>query len=403
MKILGELKTNQPETKKSTTAKTVNLTQYRKKKKRKSQIIKLTLFLLAAIMLFYVWVNAEQIFEPLRGIASKIETKTSNDVGFPIKLPGSASYSFKRFGDHFSLLTDTYLYTYETTGAQVYALRHGYSNPSQNTSSRRILIYDKAAYSFAVYNRTSLIYQQTVDDKIVYGMIAENDMAAIVTNSVRYSNVIYVYDSGGNWKYTRKLADENVMQICFSDEEHIIVSTMSVDNGEIVVNYYRFSIQSSEGYDWKYSFKGNSLPCGMYADSNKVISVCDNRAVLLNQSDGSLAAEYEFAGELRGFEINAEKTAVYYHDVSQNRSAVAVLDEALQPEAVYIVTSAVRRLVLDGEKLYVLDGSRLKIFGGEADGGQSSILFKEDYTDFIKIGGSVYLLGYDAVAEERIE
>lgn len=402
MKILGELKINKPETKKSTTAKTVNLMQYRKKKDRPKRIAKLTVFLLAAIALVYVWVNADTVFEPFRGIASKIETKTSNEVGFPITLPGSAGYSFERFGNNFSLLTDTYLYAYETTGGQIYALRHGYSNPAQATSSRRILLYDKAAYSFAVYNRTSLIYEHTVGDKIVYGTISENDMTAIVTNSVRYSNVIYVYDGSGNWKYTRKLADENVMQVCFPDSEHIIVSTISVDNGEIVTAYYCFSIRGGENYEWTYSFKGNSLPCGLYANSERMISVCDNRAIMLNTSDGTLAAEYVFDGSLRNFEISAEKTAIYYNDVSSNKNIVAVLDGNLEPSSSYGVTSAVQQLVIDGGALYVLDGTRLKIYGETAEE-QKVITLSEDYSDFIKIGDSVYLLGYDAVAQERIE
>lgn len=403
MKILGEIKPAETETKKSTTAKTVNLTKYRKKKSRTKRLLKLSLFLVCAAAFLYVWFNADRIFEPLRGIASKIETRTSNEIGFPITLPGSAGYSFERFGENFSLLTDTYLYAYETTGRQIYALRHRYSNPSQATSSRRILLYDKAAYSFAVYNKTSLIFEQTVDDKIVYGFIAENDMTAIVTNSPRYSNIIYVYDSGGNWKYTRKLADENVMQVGFAGNDHLIVSTVSVDSGEIVMNYYCFSIRSAEGYEWKYSFKGNTISFGMYVDNDKVISVCDNRVLSLGASDGELLGEYRFEGELRDFEITANRTAIYYNDVSSNRNLVTVLNGDLSPADTYSVTSAVQRLILDGSRLYVLDGTKLKIFGEDLTEEQRTVALSEDYTDFIKIDGSVYLLGYDAVAEERIE
>ena len=155
--------------KEETTAKRTNLTQLRKNEKRRKNIFKLIIVLICLIAIGYVWSNADSIFEPLRGIASKIDTRTSTSVGFPVTLPGSAGYSFKEFGENFSLLTDTYLYTYKTTGEQIYALRHGYSNPAQATTDRRILLYDKAAYSFALYNKTSLIYEKTVDDKILFG------------------------------------------------------------------------------------------------------------------------------------------------------------------------------------------------------------------------------------------
>ena len=224
MKIPEEIKRQQPaEHKKSTTAKSVNLTEYRKKKKQTKHVVRLLIAGIIIAAFAYVWVNADTIFEPLRGIASKIETKTSTEVGFPISLPGSAGYSFRRFGNNFSLLTDTYLYTYETSGAQIYALRHGYSNPVQVTGNRRILLYDKAAYSFGLYNKTSLIYEKTLEDKILYGVLGENDMVGIVTGSSRYSNILYVYDSGGNWKYTRKFADENITCAAISRAEGVIL------------------------------------------------------------------------------------------------------------------------------------------------------------------------------------
>ncbi|MBQ8411306.1 MAG: hypothetical protein IJX15_06235, partial [Ruminiclostridium sp.] len=161
MKVPEGTKLNTPKKeqtpKKETTAKNINLTQYRNSKKFRTNLLKLVLILILIGGLVYVWVNADKIFEPLRGIASKIETRTSNSIGFPITLPGSAGYSFEPFGENFSLLTDTYLYTYQTTGEQIYALRHGYSNPSQVSSDRRILLYDKASYNFALYNKTSLI------------------------------------------------------------------------------------------------------------------------------------------------------------------------------------------------------------------------------------------------------
>ena len=102
--------------KKETTAKKTNLTQLRKSARNRKNLLRLLAVLICVCLLAAVWINADTIFEPLRGIASKIETRTSTSVGFPVSLPGSAGYSFEEFGENFSLLTDTYLYTYKTTG-----------------------------------------------------------------------------------------------------------------------------------------------------------------------------------------------------------------------------------------------------------------------------------------------
>ncbi|MBO5376944.1 MAG: hypothetical protein J6A41_00990 [Ruminiclostridium sp.] len=389
--------------KKETTARKTNLSQLRKNAKNRKTLLKLLAVLAFLILFAAVWMNADTIFEPLRGIASKIETRTSTSVGFPVSLPGSAGYSFEKFGENFSLLTDTYLYTYRTTGEQIYALRHGYSNPSQITTDRRILLYDKASYSFALYNKTSLIYEKTVEDKILFGALSNDDMAVIVTNSPRYSNILYVYDSGGNWKYTKKFADENVMQVAFTEDgEHIIVSTISVDSGEIVTSLYKYSIRSDEGYKWKYSFRGNSMPCGLYADLYKVTCICDNSAVMVSCSDGSLINEYNFGGNLRDFVISSDFTAIYYNDASTNLNTIVSLDGALNPVATVNAGANAQKILLSNDIVYVLDGMQIKTFSGTLLESTDSIALSEDCSDFIKIADSVYLLGYDTVNTERI-
>ena len=83
--------------KKETTARKTNLSQLRKNAKNRKTLLKLLAVLAFLILFAAVWMNADTIFEPLRGIASKIETRTSTSVGFPVSLPGSAGYSFEKF------------------------------------------------------------------------------------------------------------------------------------------------------------------------------------------------------------------------------------------------------------------------------------------------------------------
>lgn len=384
-------------------AKNVNFTSYRNKKNRNKGIIKLVIVLAVALTFVFVWYNAATIFEPLRGIASKIENKTSYDVGFPVSLPGSTEYSFKDSGEIFSLLTDTYLYTYKTTGEQIYALKHGYSKPEQITSDKRILLFDKSAYSFALYSKTSLIYNKVLDDKIIYANIGSGDMVAIVTDSSRYSNILYVYDGGGNWKYTKKFADENVMQVSFIDDTYIIVSTISVDSGEIVTNYHKFSIKSTEGPIWSYSFKGNSLPCGLYADNGYVISVCDNIVVALNSSDGSYINSFSYKGVLRHFDITRDYCTIQYNESSTNKNNLVVLNSKCETVASTTVTSNTQKLVNDTGAVYILDGIHLKCLDTGSGEETEAALFNEDYTDFIKIGNDIMLLGYDTVNKISLE
>ena len=374
----------------------------RKKQSSSHFLLKFIVLALLAAALVFVWINAATIFEPLRGIASKIENKTSYDIGFPVELPGSSGYSFERFGDCFSLLTDTYLYTYETTGEQIYALKHGYSNPHQATNDKRILLFDMAAYSFSVYNKTSVIYQKTLEDKIVYAAVGDANYSAVVTESPRYSNILYIYDDGGNWKYTKKFADENVMQVGFTgDGEHIIVSTVSVQNGELITNLYKFSIKTTEDHIWKYSFRGNSLPCGLYAGAEKIILVCDNIVVSVDTATGERNDSYYYTGQLKCFDANAESVALNYNDASTNKNILIILNSDAQAVTLTNVGSHTAGVTVDNYGVYILDGIHLRILSRDYLTETDSITLNDDFYDFIKIGNSFYMLSYDCI--DRID
>lgn len=380
--------------------KLVDFTEYRKKAKKKQHkhLLKLIVILLGVIAVYLVWKNADTIFEPFRGIASRVETKTSMQVGFPIELPASGDYSIKKFGDSFSMLTDTYLYAYDIYGEQRYAIKHGYSNPHIVTNDKRVLLFDKTGFKFSLYSNSSLLYQKAVDDKIVSTSIGNDNLSAVVTEAERYSNILYIYDDGGNWKYTRKFADENVMQVAFTgDGEHIIVSTISALDGDIVTSYYKFSIKSTEECLWKYSIKNNSLPIGLFADRNTVISVCDNMVLSLSTADGSQRGRYQFAGELEHYSITSEQAVVNYNDISTNRNIVIVLNKDSEPVTTTTVNSGASCVYNDENGIYILDGIRLRIYDKELIDENDIALGNDTYTKFVKIGNRFFLLGYNNI------
>ena len=181
-----------------------------------------------------------------------------------------------------------------------------------------------------------------------------------------------------------------------------VSSVLSVDSGEIVTNFYKFSLKSSEDWEWKYSFRGNSLPCGLYADSDKVISVCDNRVLALNASDGGFIGEYLYNGTLRDFTISENYTAIYYNDMSSNRNMLVSLDGAAQSVSAVQLSSNAQQLLLDGDTLYVLDGTSMKLFDIQTLGISDTVQMKSDYSSFVKIDSELFLLGYDVVDCERI-
>lgn len=379
-----------------------DLVEYRKKRKQKRMLTKLIIVLLIFTVVIIIAANFTSIIEPFRGFASRIDTKTSDDVGFPIKLPGSASYSFDSFGDSFLLLTDTYLYTFGMNGGQNYALRHGYSNPTQCSNSKRILLYDKDYNSFSLYSKTSLIYSGSVEEKIVFASLGNNDTAAIVTNSDRYSNIIYIYNGNGEWRYTRKLIDENVMNVKFSSEErYIYVSTIGVENGEIYSALYKYDITNESDAIWSYKLKNSSIPMDMYVKGGRVHTIYDNYAVSLSETDGAVIGERTISGTVLCCDFSDSIDTVVYNDSSTNRKVLAILDNEMTIISTKVVNPNINRIIAEGNKVFIVESGTLYGYDSQSDAIVEKPL-SDDYVSFIKIGNSVLLLGYNSVDIENI-
>lgn len=74
----------------------------------------------------------------------------------------------------------------------------------------------------------------------------------------------------------------------------------------------------------------------------------------------------------------------------------------MKPVSVVNAGANAQRILLDNDTVYVLDGMQIKIFRTALLNADTALSLTEDYSDFIKIADSVYLLGYDSVNTERI-
>lgn len=382
--------------------KTADLEEYRKRVKQRKLLVKLVIILALFFGVFIIVLNIDNITDSLKGIASKIDTKTSKEVGFPIKLSGSASYSFESFGESFSLLSDTYLYTYNINGGQNYAIKHSYSKPVHCTNSKRILLYDKDYNDFSLYSKTRLIFKGSVEEKIVFGTISNKDTVAIVTNSDKYSNNIYIYNGNGEWKYTRKFLNENVMNVGFSsDDRYIYTVTLGAENGEIYSTVYKYDTTNESEAVWSYKSTNYSIPLNVIVKKNRVCVIYDNYAVSLNESDGSLYGEKKFQGTVTCFDNSDSVIGLIYYDSSSNKNVLMSFDYDMNNIASVVVTPNIKKIISDGNTMYIIQSGKITGYNSEMKIAAEKQV-SDDCVSFVKIGNSFLLLGYNSINLETL-
>ena len=374
-----------------------DITAYRKRKKRRNNMYKLLALFLTVFGIFFIWTNGETIFEPLHGIATRIGTTESGE-GFPIRLSGSAGYSMNRFGLNFLLLSDTYLYTYTDGGGQIFAYRHNYAHPVQKATDRRILLYNLNSREFSLFNRNSRIYEVVLGDKIVLAGLGENDMTAVVTASAAYSNILYVYDGSGKWKYTKKFIDEDINAVAFTSKSNEIIAASGVArDGKIISRIYRLRIDNVDDVIWETALPPDAWALNVIENNGCITVLADNMILSLNSSDGEIAGSYEFdSGALAKPVFGNDFSLMVLDDYVTGKTLFVTLDEKCALISKEIMPFEAKQVEISGEMVYTLTGGTIYMHDKFLTE-KGLVQLDDEYESFIVSGGNSILLGYETI------
>ncbi len=359
-------------------------------KERKPIIWKLVVVLLVMFIVVLVVANWQTIAAPFKDAAL-----TVSGGGFPIQLPGSAEYTLDEMGDSFYLMTDTYIYTYNSLGAQIVSLQHGMQNPVARSNNKRVLVYDKNGKDFKLYSRTGEIYSDTMDEAIVLAGIGSDERSFVVTNSTSYSNVLFVYGDEGTQVFRWASVENKIMQAVFSeDERSIYVTCAGAENGELRMYLYRFDLNNDEGYIWRTPI-GSDITFQLSLDDDGLYIVTAGGNLLVDERSGEILCVGNFSGKLQMLPKGGNMRTAVFSDSSTNGFTIISYDDTLAPDATLDIPSA-DAICSEGESLYVLSGNTLTSY--DAGLKPANIIELDDsYSDMIIIGGEAILKSYKSV------
>ncbi|MBP1562722.1 MAG: hypothetical protein J6C38_03300 [Oscillospiraceae bacterium] len=360
------------------------------KKKRKRRTVGLIIFGVIAVALIVVIINWRAIFAPMRDMFLPV-----GKAGFPVNLPGSAAYNMGELGGNFYLLTDTYLYTYTGSGAEIKSVQHGFNRPASSSTDRRVLVYDKNGKDFRVYSKSEEIFAKTMDDAIVFSKMGSGDRSAVVTTSTRYSNYLYIFTSEGKQQFRWASPEEKIMGICFSDNgQFIYVSVVGEKDGELNCAVLCFDITKEQNELWRAS-TGSSVSYTLDYSSDGIYTVTENGAYLFDRETGEIKAQNSFTKQVTGVCNSKEMRVVLFHDSASNGVTAVVYDENLLPSASLSLGEA-DSVDIEGQTLYVLSEDNLSAYDKELIE-RNSYQLDNDYSNVMIMDGGAFLLGYNTV------
>ena len=367
-----------------------NINQFRKKRARRKLIFRLALIVLAVLVVILIAINWGSIIAPFKDAALDV-----GEGGFPVELPGSAGYTLDELGENFYLLTDTYIYTYNSEGAKITDVQHGFQNPVSRSNAKRVVVYDKNGKEFKLYSRTGEIFSGGVEDSIVFASIGNDERTAVVTTSTRYSNYLYVFNGEGKQIFRWASPDYKIMQVEFSDnDKSIYVTALGAQSGDLQLYLIRFDLDNAESHIWQ-TYIGSDISYELSCDSKSVYAITGGGCTRLDIETGELIATGVFSNTIHDIPRQDGAVCIVFSDPTSSGDVLTVYDDMFtDPKTLYI--DKLTRACTDSGKYYVLSGSQLRSYDGAL---QEIKIYELDdvYSDMIIMNGYAYLLGYNEV------
>lgn len=365
----------------------------RTEKKRSGMSFGAVVVILVALGLIAIAVNWGSIIAPLKDAALDVDDGT-----FPISLPGSTGYGLYALGDNICLLTDTYIYTYNSDGANIAGIQHGLQNPAVSSNDKRVLVYDKSGKNFKLFSRSAEIYSASVDDTIVFGQIGANEKCAVVTTSTRYANSLYIFNGEGKQVYRYSSPTKKIMQACFSeDETQLYLTFMDEKNGELLFSAAKLDLASAdEEYLWETQLSAG-VTYSLQLCSDGLYIVGADGHCLLDSATGEEKASGGFSGYISDIPETDGLRAIVFNDSASNGFVVAAYNETLEAQYTISGEKAAAYYVENG-MFYLLTSDAIVAYNSAFEAVKEYEL-DDVYSDFMIKGKSAYLLGYNTVQQ----
>ena len=358
-------------------------------KKKNNSKLKLLIFALIILLVVLFLLNWRTIMSPFKDIALDV-----GEGGFPVMLPGSTDYCLGEMGDNFYLLTDTYLYIYNSEGAEIQGIQHGFQNPVSNANDSRLLIYDKNGKNFRVYSKSAEVYSPETEDSIVSACVGDNGKTAVITTSSRYLNYLYIYSGEGNQIFRYASPNEKIMQVCFSGGNYIYLSVVGESGGELKSSVLCFDITKDSGELWQTPV-GNKVIYSLEYCADGVYAVTNGGSYLIDATTGELKIQNSFTKQIVGISPDGDMRVLFFRDSASNGQTAVVYNSSLEATA-SISFDDVDAFDTYAGRLYVLSGDTLSIYNDKLEEIEKAEL-DDDYSDLEIINGNAYLLGYNKV------
>ncbi len=276
--------------------------------------------------------------------------------GLPVALNGDTVFDLDARGGTSFVLTDNYLYAYNSTGKEISAVQHGYLSPTLDVSSQRTLIYDRGNYCLRVDALYKNITDTEFENTIITADISDSGYTAVALNDEEYASTVTVYDrrflSVFKWS-----SSETVTNVRLSpNSKTLCVVTVNANEGTFQSNINFFNINTGT------KIATETVKGAMFVDS-----VCNSKRIFLTSDSGVISMKWDSSDKIDyGFTNighvgvhNADSIFVAYNPDATSKYTVCVLKNDGSEIASLSVPFGFSKICAGKKYVYTLEGDKV--------------------------------------------
>ena len=141
---------------------------------------------------------------------------------------------------------------------------------------------------------------------------------------------------------------------------------------------------------------GDCVSLSLELSGNVLTVTGDNMAATYSADSGELIGNYSYPGTVENFDASSSLKAFVFDDFTDDGKKTVILNDKCEVTASIAVSADVKQIKVSGDTVFIMTESDITQYNLSLESEKKTLL-TDSYSDFITVGGSILLMGYDAV------
>lgn len=260
---------------------------------KKILIIAIILIIITLIILYVKNVSVREFFD--KYIFRKEVYENNLDT---INLTeGDNNYSYA-FGKNIVVLNKNILEIYNSSGKKEESLEIEINNPLFDANDKFLVIAENKGHKVYVVSDSNILWQKNIDGEILNVTINANGYVSVIANDTSYKSAVSIYDSNGNYLFTKHLASDYAIDVSISGDNKFLAIAEANFSGSLIQSNIEI-ISVDEKTSETYSAEANKLITNIeYQEKNKLICMYDDSVRVIENNNDNELMKYNYTNTL---------------------------------------------------------------------------------------------------------